>query len=60
MFEVYVGTGGNKKPIKKFDKRNDAIEMAWSQRDKTLNHHGVIKEGEVIFNTDFNDPEFCS
>lgn len=60
MFEVYIGTGDSKKPIKRFDKRNDAIKMAWSQHDKTLSHHGVTKEGKVIFNTDFNDPEFCS
>lgn len=60
MFEVYAGTGENKQSLKRFDKLNDAILLAWAQHDITLNHHGVLQEGKVIFNTDFSDPEFVT
>lgn len=60
MFEVYAGTGENKQPIKSFDKLNDAILLAWEKYDKTTDHHGVRKEGRVVFNTDFSDPEFVT
>ena len=58
MFEVYIGAGKNKQLIKSFDKLNDAIILAWNERYKTLDHHGVIKENKVVFNTNFGDPEF--
>ena len=60
MFEVYTGTGESKQPIKSFEKRNDAIKLAWDQRDRTSNHYGVRKDGKVVFNTNFSDPEFVA
>ena len=60
MFEVYTGTGDNKQSVKELEKRNDAIQWAWDKRDSHITnaHHGVRHKGKVIFNTDFNDPEF--
>ena len=60
MFEVYTGTGDNKQSVGKSEKRNDAIALAWEKYDKTSKHHGVKHKGKVVFNTDFNDPEFLT
>ena len=58
MFEVYSGTNNSKQSVESFDVRNDAIRLAWQQHAKTETHHGVMVDGKVIFNTDFDDAEF--
>jgi hypothetical protein len=58
MFEVYSGTNDSKQSVEVFDRRNDAIRLAWREHTKTETHHGVMADGKVIFNTDFEDIEF--
>lgn len=59
-FEVYSGTGEDKQPAGKRETLNDAITYAWERHGKTYDHYGVLYQGKVVFNTNFNDPEFDS
>ena len=56
MFEVY--TGDDKQSVTQFELRTDAILIACQKHAKLGIHHGVRFASKVIFNTNFNDPEF--
>jgi len=58
MFEVYTGTGDNKKTVGKADRLNEAVTMAWNKHSASDAHYGVLYNGAVIFSTNDSDPEF--